>query len=120
MVECYRSLQAPANQQRLPMLTAWLHAGKSSLLNRLTSADILAEDQLFATLDPTTRRLETPGSTEVTPFVYAASWQRLPADVLMCWIDSRGRANGPCSLRDSSCHVQSAACRSLQQLAGAC
>ena len=39
--------------------------GKSTLLNTLTDAGILAEDQLFATLDPTTRTLELPGGESV-------------------------------------------------------
>lgn len=40
-------------------------AGKSTLLNRLTNAGVLAEDKLFATLDPTTRRVEMQGGQEV-------------------------------------------------------
>ena len=39
--------------------------GKSTLLNRLTAAGVLAEDKLFATLDPTTRRLSLPSGKEV-------------------------------------------------------
>jgi 50S ribosomal subunit-associated GTPase HflX len=39
------------------------NAGKSTLLNRLTAAGVLAEDKLFATLDPTTRRLPASGHT---------------------------------------------------------
>jgi GTP-binding protein HflX len=35
-----------------------LGVGKSTLLNRLTSAEVLAEDKLFATLDPTTRKIK--------------------------------------------------------------
>jgi GTP-binding protein HflX len=35
----------------------YTNAGKSSLLNALTGADVLAEDKLFATLDPTTRKI---------------------------------------------------------------
>lgn len=41
-------------------IVGYTNAGKSTLLNRLTDAGILAEDQLFATLDPTTRSLELP------------------------------------------------------------
>ena len=41
------------------------HAGKSTLLNRLTDAGILAEDKLFATLDPTTRSLELDGGQQI-------------------------------------------------------
>ena len=40
-------------------IVGYTNAGKSSLLNALTGADILAKDQLFATLDPTTRRFRT-------------------------------------------------------------
>lgn len=48
---------------RIPVtaIVGYTNAGKSTLLNRLTGADILAEDQLFATLDPTTRTLQLPG-----------------------------------------------------------
>lgn len=49
---------------RVPYPTAaivgYTNAGKSSLLNKLTNAGVLAEDKLFATLDPTTRRLQLP------------------------------------------------------------
>jgi GTPase len=41
-------------------LVGYTNAGKSTLLNRLTSAGVLVEDKLFSTLDPTTRRLELP------------------------------------------------------------
>ena len=41
-------------------LVGYTNAGKSTLLNRLTSAGVLADDQLFATLDPTTRQLQLP------------------------------------------------------------
>jgi GTP-binding protein HflX len=41
-------------------IVGYTNAGKSSLLNRLADSDILAEDKLFATLDPTTRRIELP------------------------------------------------------------
>lgn len=41
-------------------IVGYTNAGKSSLLNKLSGADVLAEDKLFATLDPTTRRIELP------------------------------------------------------------
>ena len=41
-------------------LVGYTNAGKSTLLNRLTNAGVLADDQLFATLDPTTRQLQLP------------------------------------------------------------
>ena len=46
-------------------LVGYTNAGKSSLFNALTGADIYAADKLFATLDPTTRKLDLPGSSSV-------------------------------------------------------
>ena len=42
-------------------LVGYTNSGKSTLMNRLTAADVLVEDKLFATLDPTVRRLNLPG-----------------------------------------------------------
>ncbi|MBE6599409.1 MAG: GTPase HflX, partial [Ruminococcaceae bacterium] len=46
-------------------IVGYTNAGKSTLLNYLTGAGILAEDKLFATLDPTTRQYTTPGGTKL-------------------------------------------------------
>ena len=46
-------------------IAGYTNSGKSTLLNYLTDAGILAENKLFATLDPTTRKLKLPGGTEV-------------------------------------------------------
>ena len=46
-------------------IAGYTNAGKSTLLNRLTEAGILAEDKLFATLDPTTRKFELPCGEEI-------------------------------------------------------
>ena len=46
-------------------MVGYTNAGKSSLFNRLTNAGVYAADQLFATLDPTMRRLELPGNAAV-------------------------------------------------------
>ncbi len=46
-------------------IVGYTNAGKSSLLNRLTDAGVLVENRLFATLDPTTRRLHLPGGEPV-------------------------------------------------------
>ena len=46
-------------------IVGYTNAGKSTLLNRLTDAGILAEDKLFATLDPTTRKYQLPGGESV-------------------------------------------------------
>lgn len=46
-------------------IVGYTNAGKSTLLNKLTNSDILAEDKLFATLDPTTRKLELESGQSV-------------------------------------------------------
>ena len=48
------------------VLAGYTNSGKSSLLNRLTGADVLVEDALFATLDPTIRRCHSPEGREFT------------------------------------------------------
>ncbi len=53
------------NHVPVAAIVGYTNAGKSTLLNRLTGADILAEDKLFATLDPTTRGLRLPGGQEI-------------------------------------------------------
>jgi GTPase len=54
-------------RHRLPILSiiGYTNAGKSTLFNALTNASVLAEDRLFATLDPTSRRLRFPREREV-------------------------------------------------------
>jgi len=63
-----RRVQRKSRQRgrlRSVSLVGYTNAGKSTLLNRLTDADVLVEDRLFATLDPRTRRLDLPGGEGV-------------------------------------------------------
>lgn len=53
------------NHWPLASIVGYTNAGKSTLLNRLTGAASLAEDRMFATLDPTTRRLHLPSNQNV-------------------------------------------------------
>ena len=67
-VRQHRSTQRAGRQRHqwpLASLVGYTNAGKSTLLNSLTGADVLAEDRLFATLDPTTRRLRLPTNQSV-------------------------------------------------------
>lgn len=59
-------------------LVGYTNAGKSTLLNTLTDSDIYVEDQLFATLDPTTRQLDLGNKTECILTDTVGFIQRLP------------------------------------------
>lgn len=62
----------------LVSLVGYTNAGKSTLLNRLAGADIYAEDQLFATLDPTTRQVELPNHEPMLMTDTVGFIQKLP------------------------------------------
>jgi GTP-binding protein HflX len=63
-------------------LVGYTNAGKSTLLNTLTGSDIKAEDMLFATLDPTSRRLRLPKDMEVIITDTVGFIRNLPAELL--------------------------------------
>jgi len=68
VVRRQRSTQRQARQRNhwaLASIVGYTNAGKSTLLNSLTGSSVLAEDKLFATLDPTTRRLRLPTNQNV-------------------------------------------------------
>ena len=63
-------------------LVGYTNAGKSSLLNRLTNADVMAENLLFSTLDPVTRRIKTPAGRDVLLTDTVGFIQKLPTAVV--------------------------------------
>ena len=63
-------------------IAGYTNAGKSSLLNRLTGAGVLVEDALFATLDPTVRRAQTPSGREFTLADTVGFVRRLPHQLI--------------------------------------
>jgi GTPase len=68
----------------LPIISivGYTNAGKSTLLNRLTQSSVLAEDKLFATLDPTSRRLRFPTEREVIITDTVGFIRDLPKDLV--------------------------------------
>jgi GTPase len=63
-------------------LAGYTNAGKSTLMNALTRADVLVADQLFATLDPTVRKLKLPGGRQVTVSDTVGFVRKLPHDLV--------------------------------------
>lgn len=63
-------------------LVGYTNAGKSTLLNTLTNSDIYVKDQLFATLDPTTRQLTLPNKQEIIITDTVGFIQRLPHQLI--------------------------------------
>ena len=69
---------------RIPVvaLVGYTNAGKSTLLNYLSNADIYVANKLFATLDPTTRRVELPGGKKVLITDTVGFIQKLPTELV--------------------------------------
>jgi len=79
--------RARRSRQALPIISivGYTNAGKSTLLNTLTRSRVLAEKQLFATLDPTSRRLRFPRDTEVIVTDTVGFIKNLPDDLLVAF-----------------------------------
>ena len=80
-----RSLRSESRRTgRTPLaaLVGYTNAGKSTLLNALTDAGVLAEDKLFATLDPVVRQIELPGGTDVILSDTVGFINKLPHDLI--------------------------------------
>lgn len=75
-----RSMRASRDRSGLKKIAivGYTNAGKSTLLNTLTGAGILAEDKLFATLDPTTRKFELPSGEQILLTDTVGFIRRLP------------------------------------------
>lgn len=63
-------------------IVGYTNAGKSTLLNRLADADVLVQDQLFATLDPTTRRISLAGGKQLLVTDTVGFIQKLPTQLV--------------------------------------
>ena len=70
------------NEVTTVALVGYTNAGKSTLMNALTDAGVLAEDKLFATLDPTSRKLTLPNGQDVMLIDTVGFVSRLPHDLV--------------------------------------
>ncbi len=84
-VRAHRERHRTKRQQtelQVVAIVGYTNAGKSTLLNRLSGADVLTADMLFATLDPTTRKVTMPGGREVLFTDTVGFIQKLPPNIV--------------------------------------
>jgi GTPase len=76
--------RAQRKRSRIPLisLVGYTNAGKSTLLNHLAKSDVLVANQLFATLDPTTRRVDLPGGHNTLMTDTVGFIQKLPTQLI--------------------------------------
>ena len=82
-----RQLRAQRDKKNLPVISiiGYTNAGKSTLLNSLTRSRVLAESRLFATLDPSSRRLRFPRDVEVIITDTVGFIRDLPRDLMVAF-----------------------------------
>jgi len=84
-VRARREQQRVKRQQtelKVVAIVGYTNAGKSTLLNTLSNADVLSADMLFATLDPTTRKIIMPGGRELLFTDTVGFIQKLPTEIV--------------------------------------
>lgn len=84
-VRAHRERHRSKRQQtelQVVAIVGYTNAGKSTLLNRISGADVLTADMLFATLDPTTRKVTMPGGREVLFTDTVGFIQKLPTQIV--------------------------------------
>jgi GTP-binding protein HflX len=84
-VRAHRERHRAKRQQtelQVVAIVGYTNAGKSTLLNQLSDAHVLSADMLFATLDPTTRKVDMPGGRELLFTDTVGFIQKLPTDIV--------------------------------------
>jgi GTP-binding protein HflX len=97
-VRAHRSRHRAKRRQtelQVVAIVGYTNSGKSTLLNQVSNADVLSADMLFATLDPTTRRVTMPGGREVLFTDTVGFIQKLPPDIVAAFRATLEEINGP-------------------------
>ena len=92
-------------------IAGYTNAGKSTLMQRLTGADVIVADRLFATLDPTTRRIELPGRRRAVISDTVGFVSNLPHDLVEAFRSTLEEV----TLADLIVHVADATSESLDE-----
>jgi len=102
-------------------IAGYTNAGKSTLMNRLTGADVVVADQLFATLDPTTRRLALPGGRKTVLSDTVGFVSRLPHDLVEAFrstLEEVAEADLILHVADASSHDLDAQIEAVRRVLG--
>ncbi|MBQ2719218.1 MAG: GTPase HflX [Clostridia bacterium] len=121
LAENRATMRAARERSGIPRIAivGYTNAGKSTLLNSLTEAGVLSEDKLFATLDPTTRRLALPDDREVLLTDTVGFIRRLPHQLIRAFHSTLEEATHAdlllivCDASDPECDSQLAVTEQL-------
>ncbi len=100
-------------------IVGYTNTGKSTLLNALSKADILVEDKLFATLDPTTRRLSLPDSKTVLITDTVGFIRKLPPTIVTAFratLEELSEASILLHVVDLASHNAAEQCQSVEDI----
>ena len=100
-------------------LVGYTNAGKSTLLNALSRADVFVEDKLFATLDPTTRRLTLPDKSVVLLTDTVGFIRKLPSSIITSFratLEELSEANILLHVVDLTCRNATEQCQAVEDI----
>ncbi len=124
-IEAVRKHRGLYRQQRkksgIPIvaLVGYTNAGKSTLLNTLSHADVFVEDKLFATLDPITRRLSLPDKSVVLVTDTVGFIKKLPPTIITSFratLEELAEADMLVHVVDLSCHNAPEQCQTVEDV----
>lgn len=123
-VQAQREIQrAPRKRNEVPLaaLVGYTNSGKSTLFNYLTNAGVTAEDKLFATLDPTLRKVKLPDGREIVLADTVGFIRKLPHELIAAFrgtLEETRHADVLVHVADISSEKLSEQCASVNQVLG--